>query len=126
MMTEPHTLIMGETCSESGRIPVELERFAPRHDGATMSGEGKETRTDDLREVAVASMLRKSRPEPIVHENLDCSPPEDSQRSSLKTFGIRQRSMWHQGEDTGLFAVRAAYGFSPEAEARIKKGQVHP
>lgn len=42
-------------------------------------------------------------------------------RTVSKTFGLAKCTIGIREKDTGLFAVRAAYGFEPEREAQIRK-----
>jgi signal transduction histidine kinase len=84
-----------------------------------MSGEGGETRTDGLGNVAVASILEITS-DFLYVDNLDALLRRIVKVVS-ETFGIAKVHIGIREKDTGLFAVRATYGFSPEAEARIKK-----
>jgi len=84
-----------------------------------MRGKGEERRTDDLRNVAVASILEITS-DFLYVENLDALLQRIVKVVS-ETFGITKVHIGIRENDTGLLAVRAAHGFDAETEGRLKQ-----
>jgi len=84
-----------------------------------MNEEREERRTEDLRNVAVASILEITS-DFLYVENLDALLQKIVKVVS-ETFGITKVHIGIRDKETGLFAVRAAHGYEPETEARIKR-----
>jgi signal transduction histidine kinase len=84
-----------------------------------MSEDGAEPPTESPRNVAVASILEVTS-EFMYVEDLDSLLKKIVQTVSI-AFHLAKVTIGIREEDTGLFAVRASYGFDPVAEAAIKK-----
>ncbi len=78
-----------------------------------------ERRTDDLKNAAIESILEVTSDFQYV-ENVDLLLKKIC-RSVSETFGLAKCTIGIREKETGLFAVRASYGFAPEREAEIKK-----
>jgi len=84
-----------------------------------MDEERKERQADAMKNVAVASILEVTS-DFLYVENLNALLQKIAKVVS-EAYGIAKVHIGIRERDTGLFAVRAAHGFDPEAEARIKK-----
>jgi signal transduction histidine kinase len=83
-----------------------------------MNDEQKEPHADELRNVAVASILEVTS-DFLYVDNLDALLQKIVKVVS-ETFGIAKVTIGIREKETDLFAVRAAHGFSPETEAQIR------
>jgi len=97
---------------------VELGSSSPTR-WYTMKGDGGEQRAVETANLAVASILEITSGFLYV-DSLDVLLQRIVKVVS-ETFGISKVHIGIREKDTGLFAVRAAHGFDPEVEARIKK-----
>lgn len=77
------------------------------------------TRHDHLHNVAIASMLDITT-ELLYVETLD-QLLSKIVRTVSETFGLAKCSIGIRDKETGLFAVRAAHGYPPEREERIRQ-----
>jgi len=84
-----------------------------------MNEERKEHQADELRNLAVASILEVTS-DFLYVESLDALLQKIVKVVS-ETFGIAKVHIGIREKDTDLLAVRAAHGFDPETEMRIKK-----
>lgn len=84
-----------------------------------MNEETAGRRADELRNVAVASILEVTS-EFMYVDNLDTLLNKIA-KTVAETFGLARVSIGIREEETGLLCVRAAYGFDKEAEKQIKK-----
>lgn len=84
-----------------------------------MDEERRDHQTDDLKNVAVASILE------VTSDFLYVENPDDLLQKIVRvvseTFGIAKVHIGIRERDSGLYAVRAVHGFDAESEARIKK-----
>lgn len=78
-----------------------------------------ERRYDDLRNVAIASILEVTSNFLYV-ESVD-QLLQKIVKTVSETFGLRTATIGMREKDTGLFIVRACHGFGPEREADIRK-----
>ena len=76
-------------------------------------------RADDLRNAAIESILEVTSDFQYV-ENVDLLLQKICKTVS-ETFGLAKCTIGIREKDTGLFAIRAAYGFEPERETEIRK-----
>lgn len=76
-------------------------------------------RADDLKNAAIESILEVTSDFQYI-ENVNLLLQKICKTVS-ETFGLAKCTIGIREKDTGLFAVRAAYGFEPEIEAEIRK-----
>lgn len=83
-----------------------------------MNQESAEHRVGELRNLAVASILEVT--SEFMHvEDLDALLKKIVKTVS-ETFGLAKVHIGIKDKETGLFVVRAVYGFDPDTEARMK------
>jgi signal transduction histidine kinase len=76
-------------------------------------------RADDLKNAAIESILEVTSDFQYI-EDVDLLLQKICKTVS-ETFGLAKCTIGIREKDTGLFAVRAAYGFEPEMETKIRK-----
>lgn len=84
-----------------------------------MDDHGTARKPDDLRNAAIQSVLE------VTSDFQSVKDADLLLRKIVKTvsetFGLAKCTIGIREKDTGLFAIRAAYGFSPEDEERVRK-----
>lgn len=84
-----------------------------------MDQEKDERRYDDLRTVAIASILDVTS-DFLYVESVD-QLLQKIVKTVSETFGLRTATIGMREKDTGLFIIRACHGFGPERETDIRK-----
>jgi signal transduction histidine kinase len=84
-----------------------------------MDREEGHNRYNDLRNVAIASILQVTS-DFLYVESVD-QLLQKIVRTVSETFGLRTATIGMREKDTGLFVIRACHGFGPEREADIRK-----
>jgi signal transduction histidine kinase len=76
-------------------------------------------RRDDLRNVAIASILEVTS-DFLYVEDID-KLLQKIVKTVSETFGLQSATIGIRDRETGLFGVRATYGYAPEVDERIRK-----
>ncbi len=93
-------------------------RVAPEQDGPMEPPRSAQI-SEDLKSVAIASILEVTS-DFLYVEDTD-KLLEKIAKTVSETFGLRTVHIGILDPETGLYVVRAAYGFEPEQEAKVRK-----